>query len=227
MISAGMSDLKRLSHLHRIRRPRPWIAAYGDASVEFVNTRWARFTPTPRETLRDTTDLLDWLAVKHVVDAATYLRWSARLRRSPRLSQRVLAEAIAVREAIHGIYLALVERRRPQGRDLKRLNEALAAAASHPTLVMASPRVFRVSHLITDTATSALVAPIAVRAANLLGDGDVRRLRCCSNNACGLLYFDRTKNGRRRWCDMARCGARAKMREYRRRIRRGAPSAGG
>lgn len=213
-----MSNVNRLSLLRQIRRPRPWIAAYGDPSVEFVNTRWARLTSTPRETLRNTTDLLDWLAMKGVVDGATYLRWSACLRRSPRLARRMLEEAVEVREAIYGIYWALVERRRLRGQDLDRLNEALAAAASHPTLLMVSPRIFRVSHEARDTAMSALVAPIAVRTASLLANGDVRRLRRCSNPACGLLFFDRTKNGRRRWCDMARCGARAKMRDYRRRI---------
>jgi predicted RNA-binding Zn ribbon-like protein len=220
-----MSDRERLSELHRIRRPRPWVAGYGDASVEFVNTRWARLTPAPRETLRHTADLLDWLAMKRVVDTATYMRWSARLRRSPGLARQVLKDAFGVREAIHAIYRALVEDRRPRGRDLERLNDALAAATSHPAIALASPRVFRVSYEFPDTAISALVAPIAVRAANLLA-ADVRRLRSCSNKTCGLLFFDRTKTGRRRWCDMARCGARAKMREYRRRVTRARRAAG-
>jgi predicted RNA-binding Zn ribbon-like protein len=220
-----ISDPDLLSKLHRMRRPRPWIASYGDPSVEFVNTRWARLTPAPRETLRHTTDLLDWLAMKQVVDVATFRRWSMRLRRSPRLAQRIFREAIEVREAIYAIYWALLERRRPRRRDFQRLNEALAAAVSYPALILASPRVFRVSQEIPDAATSALVAPIAVRAANLLV-GDIRRLRRCSNKTCGLLFFDKTKTGRRRWCDMARCGARAKMREYRRRIGRARPSTG-
>jgi predicted RNA-binding Zn ribbon-like protein len=221
-----MSDIKRFPELHRMRRPRPWIASYGDPSVEFVNTRWARLTPAPRETLRDTTDLLDWLAMKRVVDMATYRRWSVRLRRSPRLARRVLRAAIEIREATYAIYRALVEHRQPRQQDVERLNEALTAAVSHPTLVVASPRAFRVNYQIPNAAMSALVAPVALRAANLLV-GDVRRLRRCSNKACGLLFFDRTKTGRRRWCDMARCGARAKMREYRRRIARARRAFGG
>ena len=200
-------------------RPRPWIASYGDPSVEFVNTRWARLTPTPRETLRHATDLLDWLALKEMMDEETYRRWSVRLRRSTGLARRVLREAIKIREAIHAIYWALVEHRQARREDIECLNAALTAATSHPTLVVVAPRVFRVRDAIPNSARSALVAPVALRAVHILVQ-DLRRLRRCSNHECGLLFFDRTKTGRRRWCDMARCGARAKMREYRRRTTR-------
>ena len=213
-----MSTRKHRPPAPSVRRPRPWIAAYGDPSVEFVNTRWFRLGPTPRETLRSIEDLLDWLEMKGVVDSATYGRWSARLRRSPSLARQVLQEALDLREAIHGIYWALVQRLPAQRSHLKRLNESLAAAVSHPVVLVSSPRVFSLGHERRDTAATALVAPIALCAAELLTDGTLARLHRCSNDLCGLLFVDRTKSGRRRWCDMARCGARSKMREYRRRL---------
>jgi predicted RNA-binding Zn ribbon-like protein len=39
---------------------------------------------------------------------------------------------------------------------------------------------------------------------------DPTRVRRCANPACVLLYHDVSKAGRRRWCDMAVCGNRAK-----------------
>jgi predicted RNA-binding Zn ribbon-like protein len=39
-----------------------------------------------------------------------------------------------------------------------------------------------------------------------------RRLRFCP--ACGWLFDDTSRNGQRRWCDMADCGSRAKARAY-------------
>jgi predicted RNA-binding Zn ribbon-like protein len=39
---------------------------------------------------------------------------------------------------------------------------------------------------------------------------DVGRVRRCANPACVLLFLDVSKSGRRRWCDMAGCGNRAK-----------------
>lgn len=38
------------------------------------------------------------------------------------------------------------------------------------------------------------------------------RLRYCPS--CNWLFEDQTRNGRRRWCDMADCGSRSKARRY-------------
>lgn len=39
---------------------------------------------------------------------------------------------------------------------------------------------------------------------------DPARIRECRHEHCILSFFDTSQNGRRRWCDMARCGNRAK-----------------
>lgn len=39
---------------------------------------------------------------------------------------------------------------------------------------------------------------------------DPSRIRECVHEQCILSFFDTSQNGRRRWCDMARCGNRAK-----------------
>jgi predicted RNA-binding Zn ribbon-like protein len=43
--------------------------------------------------------------------------------------------------------------------------------------------------------------------------GEFERFKAC--NACGWCYYDSTRNRSRRWCDMARCGSREKVRAYR------------
>jgi predicted RNA-binding Zn ribbon-like protein len=42
-----------------------------------------------------------------------------------------------------------------------------------------------------------------------------QRVRTCAAEDCELLFVDASRPGRRRWCSMARCGSRAKMRRYR------------
>ena len=69
-----------------------------------------------------------------------------------------------------------------------------------------------------ETGVTAILTPIALSAAELLTNGKLDRFRGCLNKECGVLFFDRTKNAGRRWCDMARCGALAKMRDYRSRV---------
>jgi predicted RNA-binding Zn ribbon-like protein len=48
---------------------------------------------------------------------------------------------------------------------------------------------------------------------------DTRRIRRCARPACILLFLDVSKSGRRRWCDMAVCGNRAKVAAHHARTR--------
>ena len=56
---------------------------------------------------------------------------------------------------------------------------------------------------------------VARSAAELLARGDPRRLRKCANPTCRLIFYDVSKAGRRRWCSMQTCGARAKVSAFR------------
>lgn len=70
-----------------------------------------------------------------------------------------------------------------------------------------------------------LLAPVAAAAAELLATGDRSRLRRCPAEGCGRWFHDVSRNGRRRWCSMARCGNRAKVAAHYRRHREAAPEA--
>jgi predicted RNA-binding Zn ribbon-like protein len=56
------------------------------------------------------------------------------------------------------------------------------------------------------------LAPVIMDAADLVTAADHERLRHCP--ACDWLFVDQTRNGQRRWCDMADCGSRDKARRY-------------
>ena len=50
-------------------------------------------------------------------------------------------------------------------------------------------------------------------------------LRVCDNSLCRFVFLDRSRNRSRRWCDMAACGNRAKLRRFRATGPRGAARA--
>ncbi|RIL10843.1 MAG: hypothetical protein DCC75_03515 [Proteobacteria bacterium] len=54
----------------------------------------------------------------------------------------------------------------------------------------------------------------------LLTSDDLSRLRICAAEECGWLFLDRSKNGTRRWCDMADCGNLDKQRRHYRKKRK-------
>jgi predicted RNA-binding Zn ribbon-like protein len=41
------------------------------------------------------------------------------------------------------------------------------------------------------------------------------RIRECSADDCGLIFYDESRSNNRRWCSMQRCGNRAKVRAHR------------
>ena len=64
-----------------------------------------------------------------------------------------------------------------------------------------------------------LLLPIAEAIGDLVCYADFNLIRSCENDACTLMFYDRTKGHARRWCSMAACGNRAKAAAHRARIR--------
>ena len=56
---------------------------------------------------------------------------------------------------------------------------------------------------------------IAADAVSLLTGEATARLKRCPNDACHWFFLDTSRNGSRRWCAMADCGTKAKVRDYR------------
>ena len=62
-----------------------------------------------------------------------------------------------------------------------------------------------------DGALARLLVPVALS----LQDGSWRRVKACAADACQWAFYDRSRNHSGRWCDMAICGNRTKVRSYR------------
>ena len=54
----------------------------------------------------------------------------------------------------------------------------------------------------------------AKQMADLLVSEEFRKVKKCSDPACGWLFLDISRNRSRRWCDMADCGNRAKASRF-------------
>jgi predicted RNA-binding Zn ribbon-like protein len=65
-------------------------------------------------------------------------------------------------------------------------------------------------------AFAGLMIPVVESAADALVLGELTRVRRCADPGCSRVFYDDTKNGGRRWCDMRSCGNRAKAARHRR-----------
>ena len=74
-----------------------------------------------------------------------------------------------------------------------------------------------------DDPTGEALARVIEPLVEAIATGETARLRICANDACRWVFEDRSRAGRRRWCDMTSCGNRAKVQRYRSKQKAGNP----
>jgi predicted RNA-binding Zn ribbon-like protein len=120
-----------------------------------------------------------------------------------------LRRAISVREALRALLLANATGEPPPGAAL----EAIAAAGRRARLQVDERLRLVPAVRGVDAALARLLAIVVVAQA----DGCWPRLKACPGEGCQWALYDRTRSRTRTWCAAAKCGARTRSREYRRR----------
>ncbi len=124
------------------------------------------------------------------------------------------------RAALRELWDAQVEGRTPDGRTLRTLNAILDRGPR--VELRATLAGVEVAHRHPkDDPTGEALARTATPLIEAIAAGDFARFRICANDGCRWVFQDSSRAGQRRWCDMATCGNRAKVRRFRSR-RRGA-----
>lgn len=137
----------------------------------------------------------------------------AQSEKSPQPAQRALKSAIQMREAMSEVFYALAREKPVPKAALAILNRYVQEAAQHASLAPASGHFAWQFDPAHDNLESPLW-PIARSAAELLASDQLQYVRACASPTCEWLFLDESKNHRRRWCDMTKCGNRAKVRTF-------------
>jgi predicted RNA-binding Zn ribbon-like protein len=131
----------------------------------------------------------------------------------PEEARRTLASAVQLREAISEIFYALAMKKPVPAASLVILSQHVQEAAQHLGLE-AGRRHFEWKFESDSYDLFAPLWPIARDAAELLASGRLEYVRACASKTCEWLFLDESKNHRRRWCDMTKCGNRAKVKRF-------------
>jgi len=126
---------------------------------------------------------------------------------------RTLERIRAVRAALRDITEAIANDRPAPRQALAEANRALRARSVLelvPSDTGVAPSHRHVGNPIED-ALARLVEALAVETAA----GHPERLRICDSETCRWVFYDQSRTGRRRWCDMSTCGNRAKAARHR------------
>jgi len=186
------------------RSAEPFRLGLGHPALEFVATLAGR-QREPIERLASADDLGRWLTVTGLAPDSG-------------CTSRHLAQAHRLREAIYRLLDAARTAQPPASRDVAVVNAWARRSRPAPQL----DATLRLVRQAADPCAVAL-AEIAAAAIQLISGPELARVRNCADPTCSLMFIDRSRPGRRRWCSMERCGNRAKTAHYR--SRRGSTAA--
>ncbi len=185
----------------------------GALALDFVNTESDRGGATHRDDLHEARHVADWLQHTSALapEEADWLRGETATKSD--LASALLARARALREDIGEIFRAVACGATAPPRPVSTLTAFHARALARSALTPAGERyVWRWT--LRASPIEAALGPIVLSAVTLLSQGDLSRVKQCAGVACGRMFYDETKNKRRRWCEMEVCGNRAKQRRY-------------
>lgn len=186
------------------------------ACLDFVNTE-AVDGGRPVDLLGGFSDLVAWLSEAGLLDAEVAEGALARWYDTPE-GERAFARALSLRAALRGAFERVVEDGPVPGEAVEEVNALLAVRPGRDELVGTGEGFERRFRWEAREAEH-LLAPLADSAADLLSRDDPSLVKRCENPECVLLFYDTSRTHARRWCSMAACGNRMKVRAHLERVR--------
>jgi predicted RNA-binding Zn ribbon-like protein len=187
-----------------------------DTTFDFLNTLDTE-DGFPVEKLPTLDLALGWFADRGLIHVEGADRARREAADRPDVAERDIERVHTVRGALREVADAVVEHRVPRGSALSEVNRALHARQVIE-LVAASDGVHVDHRHVGDPVDDAL-ARLSDAMVRELTSGQPERIRVCASDTCNWVFYDASRTARRRWCDMATCGNRAKQARHRARTK--------
>ncbi len=159
---------------------------------------------------------MTFLEASHIVSVERGVHLLALSHTDPKAAFAVLSRARRLRDALRGVFAALVRNERVPPELSEPINEILRITEGHDELV-SDNGTWKLEFIAREGGLDWLLAAIARSAAEILVEGGKARVRRCANPGCELFFCDKSRTRRRRWCSMAICGNRQKVATFARR----------
>ena len=184
--------------------------------LDFVNSE---LSARSSDALYDFESLVQWLEAAAILDGER----SGGIRRRAVQQPAGAAASLIDARRVRGSLRSLAERGQVSDRirmdALGEINRVLGRSAGTRRVDLRTDGTFGRSFVPVGDAFAGLVIPVVESAADALIAGELARVRRCADARCMRVFYDTTKNGRRRWCDMSTCGNRAKAARHREKVR--------
>ena len=171
--------------------------------------------------------LIAWLAQARLLDEERATAMVRRAQQQPTGASAALHEARRIRSVLRALaergtgeplLAGAVEDRATQVA-IAEINRVLGRSAGTRRVEPRADGGFVRNFVTVGDVFAALLTPVIESAADALVNGELERVHRCANARCRRVFFDSSRNGKRRWCEMATCGNRAKAARHRRKVK--------
>ena len=182
--------------------------------VEFVNTVFP--TDKPGGAIGSWAGLVGFLKAARLIGEEQFQRLVDLEVSAPKGVVSAHRTALELRDAVREAVIAIAEKRPVPTWCVDEVNRVLRYTEGYEQLLTAGEG-WRLGYVETEKRLEWLLAAIARSAAELIAEGPGAPVRKCGRPECVLYFFDTSRTGKRRWCQMAVCGNRAKVAAFVRR----------
>ena len=182
--------------------------------LDFTNTAEWHLSHHPAERLTSYAELIAWAHAIGLLPDRTAQQLLRAAAQRPAEAARVLERAVALREAIYHIFLAVAGGHSPAADDQATLNAELSRSLSKSRLAWNKAN-FDWSRQGEDGDLDQVLWRVLRSTTDLLTSEDIQRVGVCADDrGCGWLFYDTSRNRTRQWCSMRGCGDRAKAKRH-------------
>ena len=185
----------------------------GHPALDFLNTVKYRGEADPRDRLESYSDAIEWAEVAGLLSTAEAKRLSRQATKTASANS-LRREICEFREAVRVLFATKHQNVARTTRAILRVEAEISALRPVATIDRKSGALTK-EIVISDAGD--LKAKIVSAVAELLLLRTELRIKTCRGFDCDWVFIDRTKAGRRQWCDTRTCGNIARVRRYRER----------
>ena len=183
----------------------------GRLCLDFINTVHDRFEEPQRDYLKNSNDLMDWSKKTGILDDTLYLLLMKRAVSDHAGTKKFFDTTIDLRKLLYSIFLEISHNRKVKNKDLSEFSAVVSETLSKVRIGQKQLIFSSEWKDMTDN-LDRITWPIIKDAYDLMLLNKSGRIKECPK--CGWLFFDSSKNGKRKWCSMETCGSRAKATEW-------------
>ena len=184
----------------------------GHVVVDLVNTV-LRTKGHPVDWFERYSGVLEWAALTGEFAESRLVQLQQMYEAEPDEGALALRRLRELREVVHEVLAATTANEAAPDKALRRLEARWKDAVAHARLTLSNHHT-SLQLSVESCRLEYLNYELALRAFDLLRTFPETRTRVCAGSRCGWLFIDRSKAGRRRWCDMATCGNAAKSKRH-------------